>query len=61
VSISSLTIGSQVKSKGKQKETFPSFLDDNLYFKDTILMGLDSIHADLKRPDDVMNLFDFDD
>ncbi len=46
--------------KGKKKETFPSFLDNDLYFTDTVLMGLSSIDADLKRPDDVTNPFDFD-
>jgi hypothetical protein len=46
--------------KGKKKETFCSFLDNNLYFTDTVLMGLDSIDADLKRPDDITNPFDFD-
>ncbi len=38
----------------------PTFLDDDLDFMDTILMGLDSIDADLDRPDDVTNPFDFD-
>ncbi len=46
--------------KGNKKEKFPSFLDNNLYFTDTVLMGLDFIDADLKRPDDITNLFDFD-
>ncbi len=51
---------SKSSQKSKKKETFPSFLDDNLYFTDTVWMGLDSISADLKRPDDVTNPFDFD-
>ncbi len=37
----------------------PTFLDDDLDFTDTILMGLDSIDADLERTDDVTNPFDF--
>ncbi len=37
----------------------PTFLDDDLYFMDTVLMGLDSMDADLNRPDDITNLFDF--
>jgi hypothetical protein len=37
----------------------PTFIDDNLYFTDTILMGLDSMNADLKIPDDITNPFDF--
>ncbi len=39
---------------------FPTFLDDDLNFTDTILMGLNSIDADLKGPDGVINPFDFD-
>jgi hypothetical protein len=39
---------------------FPSFLDDDLDFTDTVLMRLDSMDADLNRPDDVTNPFDFD-
>jgi hypothetical protein len=35
-------------------------MDNNLDFTDTILMELDSIDEDLKGPDDIMNLFDFD-
>ncbi len=46
--------------KRKKKKRFPSFLDDDLCFTDTVLMGLDSIDADLNRPDDVTNPFDFD-
>jgi hypothetical protein len=61
VSLASLTIDSQVKSKG-QKERDISFIlgQQSLYFTDTIIMGLDSIDADLKRPDDVTNPFNFD-
>jgi hypothetical protein len=46
--------------KGEKKDMFLSFLDDDLNFTDTVSMGLDSIDADLKSPDDVMNPFDFD-
>ncbi len=46
------------------KQTPPTFLDKDLdfgnNFKDSVLMGLDSlVDADLKGLDDVMNLFDF--
>jgi hypothetical protein len=37
----------------------PTFSDDDLDFTDTVLMGLDSIDADLNRPDDVTNPFNF--
>ena len=50
----------QSSQKGKKGEMPPTFLDDDLDFTDTILMGLDSIDADLNRPDDVTNPFDFD-
>ncbi len=50
---------SQSSQKGKKGETPPTFLDDDLNFMDTVLMGLDSIDADLDRPDDVTNPFDF--
>jgi hypothetical protein len=46
--------------RAKKGEMPPTFLDDDLDFTDTILMGLDSIDADLNRPDDVTNPFDFD-
>ncbi len=35
-------------------------MDNNLDSTDTILMGLNSIDADPKGPDDITNLFDFD-
>ncbi len=46
------------------KKTPPTTLDDDLdlgnNFKDSVLMGLDSlIDADLKGFDDIMNPFDF--
>ncbi len=47
---------SQERKKG---ETPCTFLDDDLNFTDTVLMGLDSMDADLDRPDDVTNPFDF--
>jgi hypothetical protein len=34
-------------------------MEDDLNFMDAILMGLDSIIADLTRPDDITNLFNF--
>jgi hypothetical protein len=49
----------QSSQKGKKGETPPTFLDDDIKFTDTILMGLDSIDADLNRPDDIMNPFNF--
>ncbi len=50
----------QSSQKGKKGETPPTFLDDDLDFTDTVLMGLDSMDADLNRPDDVTNPFDYD-
>jgi hypothetical protein len=50
----------QLSQKCKKGETPPTFLDNDLGFMDTVLMGLDSIDADLNRPDDVTNPFDFD-
>jgi hypothetical protein len=50
---------SQSSQKSKTGETPPTFLDDDLDFTDTVLMGLDSMDADLNRPDDVTNLFGF--
>jgi hypothetical protein len=50
----------QSSQKGKKGETTPTFLDDDLDFADTILMGLDSMDdAVLKGSDDVTNPFDF--
>ncbi len=60
MSLASLKLTAKSSQEGEKKETYPSFLDNDLYFTDTILMGLNSIDADLKRPDDIMNLFDFD-
>ncbi len=50
----------QSSQKGKKVETPPTFLDSDLNFTDTILMGIDSMDADLNRPDDVTNLYNFD-
>jgi hypothetical protein len=50
---------SQSSQEGKKEEMPPTFLDDDLDFTDTVLMGLDSMIADLDRPDGVTNLFDF--
>ncbi len=50
---------SQLSQKGKKGETPHTFLDDDLDFTDTALMGLDSIDADLDKPDDVTNPFGF--
>jgi hypothetical protein len=61
VSLASLTLTAKSSQNGERKEMFSSFLDDDLDCTDTILMGLDYIDADLKRSDDVTNLFGFDD
>jgi hypothetical protein len=50
---------SQLSQKGKKGERPPTFLDNDLNFTETILMGLISIDADLNRPDDATNPFDF--
>ncbi len=49
----------QSSQKGKKGKMPPIFLDDDLDFMDTVLMGLDSINTDLDRPDDITNAFDF--
>jgi hypothetical protein len=50
----------QSSQKDKKRETPPNFLDDDLDFTDTVLMGLDSMdEAVLKGPDDVTNPFNF--
>ncbi len=51
---------SQLIQKDKKGETSPTFLGDDLNFRDTILMGLDSIDdAVLKGPNNVTNPFNF--
>jgi len=50
---------SQLSQKGKKGEMSPTFMDIDLNFTDAISMGLDSMDADLKGPDDITNLFDF--
>ena len=35
-------------------------MDNNLNFTDAVLIGLNAIDADLNRPDDITNPFDFD-
>jgi hypothetical protein len=50
---------SQLSQEGKKVETPCTFLDDDLNFTDTVLMGLDSMDADLNRPDGITNPFDF--
>jgi hypothetical protein len=59
--LASLTIDSIGASPSQVKwekgETSPTFMDDYLDFTGAILMGLDSMDADLNRPDDVMNPF----
>ncbi len=50
----------QLSQKGKKGETPPTFLDNDLDFTDIILMGLNSLDADLNRPDDITNPFNFD-
>ncbi len=49
----------QLSQKGKKGETPPTFLNNDLNFTDTILMGLDSMDADLNRPNGVTNPFNF--
>ncbi len=50
----------QSSQKGKKRIMPPNFLDDDLNFMDTVLMGLDSMDdVVLKGPDDVTNPFDF--
>ncbi len=46
----------QMGRKKKKGEKSPTFLDDDLDFTDTVLMGLESID---NAGDDVTNLFDF--
>ncbi len=50
---------SQSSQKGKKEEMPPTFLEDDLYFTGTVLMGLNSMDADLNRPDDITNPFNF--
>jgi hypothetical protein len=50
---------SQLSQKDKKGETSPTFVDDDLDFTDAVLMGLNSMDADLNRPDDITNQFDF--
>jgi hypothetical protein len=50
---------SQLSQEHKKGETPCTFLDNDLNFMDTVLIGLDSMDADLDRPDDVTNPFDF--
>ncbi len=50
---------SQLSQKGKKGKTPPTFLDNDFNFTDTVLMGLNSMDADLNRPDDVTNPFNF--
>ncbi len=50
---------SQSSQKGKKGDASPTFMDDDLDFTDAILMGLNSMDADLKKTDDITNLFDF--
>jgi hypothetical protein len=54
IPFASLTIDSQVESK-EQKEQDISFI-----LGQTVLMGLNSIDADLNRLDDITNPFEFD-
>jgi hypothetical protein len=50
---------SQSSQKGKKGEMSPTFMDIDLDFTDAVLMGLNSMDADLNRPDNVKNPFDF--
>jgi hypothetical protein len=50
----------QSSQKSEKGEMPPTYLDNDLDFTDTILMGLDSMDADLNRSDYVTNPFNFD-
>lgn len=41
------------------EETHPTYMDDNLSLKDTVLKGLDSFLEDPDASDDLTNPFDF--
>jgi hypothetical protein len=41
------------------EETHPTYMDDDLSIKDTVLKGLDSFLADPNASDDLTNPFDF--
>jgi hypothetical protein len=64
MSLASLTINSigacPSQVKRAKIEVSPTFMDDVIDITDTILLGLDSIDADLKGPDEVTNPFNFD-
>jgi hypothetical protein len=50
---------SKSSQKGKKEEASSTFMDNDLDFTDTVLIGLDSLEADLKEPKDITNPFDF--
>ncbi len=50
---------SQSSQERKKGETPCTFSGNDLDFTDTVLMGLNSMDADLDRPDDVTNPFEF--
>jgi hypothetical protein len=47
------------KSDHQQHRSRSESSHNDLNFRDTVLMGLDSIDADLNRPDDITNPFNF--
>jgi hypothetical protein len=51
VSLANLTLTVKLSQEGKKKETFPTFMDNDIDSTDIVLMGLNSMDADLKRPD----------
>jgi hypothetical protein len=51
---------SKSSQRGRKREVSPTFMNDDFDFTDTILMGLNSIDADLKEPDDITNPFNVD-
>jgi hypothetical protein len=50
---------SKLSQNGKKVKVPPTFMDNDLDFMDTVLMGLNSMDADLSRPDEVTNPFNF--
>jgi hypothetical protein len=50
---------SKLSQNSKKGKVSPTFMDDDLDFMDAILMGLNSMDADLSRPDEVTNSFDY--
>jgi hypothetical protein len=59
LTIDSIGAGPKLSQKDKKGKASPTFMDNNLNFMEAILMGFDSMDADLNRPDDIMNPFNF--